>query len=309
MTQKQSPRQIPPQQSLSKSNTTTTPFSSPAARWRATLTRDTAADNTFVYAVRTTGIYCRPSCPARLARRANIEFYDSPAQAEAAGFRACKRCRPQQLPAPADPQIQMVQKACEMIAASSVSGERTTLQGLAAEANLTPSHFHRVFKKVMGVTPGQYAKGMRNRNHHGEKTSLWEEAHSLERSGNLGLLDLRAPNETNEALHDFTDWNEFDAMIAAADNHAEMQGSTESDKGRLLAHDSPSCLKIDSQIIGTDLLLGDDPALFPTQFHEPEGELINRTEDIVNFSTPPDLWKGLDCGSNFSRYVTDHDLL
>src|SRR5687767_13437916 len=83
---------------------------SSAARWRAIVNRDPSV-NSFVYAVRTTRIYCRPSCPARLARRANVEFYDSPAQAEKAGYRSCKRCKPE-LHVMVDPHVAMVEKAC-----------------------------------------------------------------------------------------------------------------------------------------------------------------------------------------------------
>ena len=128
----------------------------PAARWRAIANRDATA-NDFAYAVRTTGIYCRPSCPARLARRANVGFFDSPALAEAAGFRPCKRCRPNH-DQMGNPQIQLVHIACDTIAAAVCSGRKVKLEELAAAANFTPSHFHRMFKKVIGVTPGQYAK-------------------------------------------------------------------------------------------------------------------------------------------------------
>ncbi|GAD98558.1 DNA repair and transcription factor Ada, putative [Paecilomyces variotii No. 5] len=129
--------------------------STASARWQAIVTRDSTAQS-FVYGVRTTRIYCRPSCPARLARRANVEFYDSPTQAEAAGYRPCKRCRPQ-LHVRVDPHVLSVQKACETISSTCDSGDKLTLCELAAEAKLSPSHFHRVFKKIVGVTPGQYA--------------------------------------------------------------------------------------------------------------------------------------------------------
>ncbi|KAJ5350096.1 hypothetical protein N7541_007823 [Penicillium brevicompactum] len=125
-------------------------------RWQAITTRD-ATVNTFVYAVLTTKIYCRPSCPARLARRANVQFYDTPTQAEKAGFRACKRCRPHSgTAAQSNPQLAVVERACESIRNSLAAGLKPTLGVLATQAGLTPSHFHRVFKKHVGVTPGQY---------------------------------------------------------------------------------------------------------------------------------------------------------
>ncbi|KAL1876616.1 hypothetical protein Plec18167_005023 [Paecilomyces lecythidis] len=135
--------------------------STASARWQAIVNRDSAA-HSFVYGVRTTRIYCRPSCPARLARRANVEFYDSPTQAEAAGYRPCKRCRPQ-LHVRVDPHVLSVQKACETISSTCDSGDKLTLCKLAAEAKLSPSHFHRVFKKIVGVTPGQYAMDAQKR--------------------------------------------------------------------------------------------------------------------------------------------------
>lgn len=137
-------------------------YSTPSARWRAIVNRDASATN-FVYGVRTTKIYCRPRCPARLARRANVIFYDTPEQAERAGYRPCKRCKPEDLLAPMDPHIKLAQKACETmtLAALATTKQRPTLTDLAAEAGLTPSHFHRVFKKVVGVTPGKFSRDLR----------------------------------------------------------------------------------------------------------------------------------------------------
>ncbi|EER27275.1 hypothetical protein DIZ76_012826 [Coccidioides immitis] len=137
-------------------------YATPSARWRAIVNRDAAA-TCFVYGVRTTKIYCRPRCPARLARRANVIFYDTPAQAEKAGYRPCKRCKPEDLRAPTDPHVRLAQKACETMTLAALAGgekQRPTLQDLASEAGLTPSHFHRVFKKVVGVTPGKYARDL-----------------------------------------------------------------------------------------------------------------------------------------------------
>ncbi|KAI9696486.1 MAG: hypothetical protein M1820_008114 [Bogoriella megaspora] len=129
---------------------------SESVRWQAVVKRDRNATN-FVYAVRTTKIYCRPSCAARLARRANIAFFNTSGEAEAAGFRPCKRCLPQD-ENHKDPQTKLVRAACEAIESSSFSARAPTLRVLAKEAKLTPNHFHRVFKKVTGLTPGQYRK-------------------------------------------------------------------------------------------------------------------------------------------------------
>jgi AraC family transcriptional regulator, regulatory protein of adaptative response / methylated-DNA-[protein]-cysteine methyltransferase len=128
-------------------------------RWQAVKRRDSALDGKFVFAVRTTGIYCRPSCASRPAKRENVSFFPTSAEAEKAGYRACKRCRPHQLGAP-DPQIQAVKRACERI---ETAEEAPKLAELAASAGLSPYHFHRVFKAITGVTPKAYAAETRAR--------------------------------------------------------------------------------------------------------------------------------------------------
>ncbi len=130
------------------------------AAWReAVRRRDRAFDGAFVFAVRTTGVYCRPSCASRPAKRENVSFFATGEAAERAGFRACKRCRPEKLGAP-DPQVEAVRRACERIASAE---EAPSLADLAARAGLSPFHFHRVFKKVTGVTPKAYAAEMQAR--------------------------------------------------------------------------------------------------------------------------------------------------
>ncbi len=112
-----------------------------------------------MFAVRTTGIYCRPSCASRPAKRENVSFFPTGAEAEKAGYRACKRCRPDKLGAP-DPQVQAVKRACERI---ETAEEAPKLAELAASAGLSPYHFHRVFKAITGVTPKAYAAETRAR--------------------------------------------------------------------------------------------------------------------------------------------------
>ena len=135
------------------------PSIAPEAMWEAVRRRDPTYDGAFFTAVRTTGVYCRPSCASRPARRENVSFYPSAEAAERAGFRACKRCRPDRLGAP-DPQVEAVKRACERIEAAE---EAPSLADLAADAGLSPFHFHRVFKKVAGVTPKAFAAQMRAR--------------------------------------------------------------------------------------------------------------------------------------------------
>lgn len=133
------------------------------SRWRAVTTRDPSADGVFVYAVKSTHIYCRPICNARLARQANVDFYDTPQQAEEAGFRACKRCRPEL--AKFDPLENVLKNACTIIEeaisnASTASGAKITLKEIAEKVNLTPRYLHKVFKERMGCTPKQYAESL-----------------------------------------------------------------------------------------------------------------------------------------------------
>ena len=128
-------------------------------RWQAVKRRDAAFDGKFLFAVRTTGIYCRPSCASRPAKRENVTFFETGAQAEKAGYRACKRCRPNEIGAP-DPQMEAVKRACERIEQAE---EAPKLAELATSAGLSPYHFHRVFKAITGVTPKAYAAERRAR--------------------------------------------------------------------------------------------------------------------------------------------------
>lgn len=127
-------------------------------RWQALLRRDRAADGQFWYAVRTTGVYCRPSCAARRARRENVTFHVTPADAERAGFRPCRRCRPREA-TPIDRHAAVVIEACRQI---ELADEPPTLDTLAKQAGMSRFHFHRVFKAAAGVTPKAYADARRS---------------------------------------------------------------------------------------------------------------------------------------------------
>jgi AraC family transcriptional regulator of adaptative response/methylated-DNA-[protein]-cysteine methyltransferase len=126
-------------------------------RWNAVITRDRAADGAFVYSVRTTGVYCRPSCAARRANPKNVQFHNTAAAAELAGFRPCKRCRPGQLTVEQQ-HAATIARICREINADE-SAPR--LEDLAKRAGLSPYHFHRVFKAVTGLTPRAYATAQR----------------------------------------------------------------------------------------------------------------------------------------------------
>jgi AraC family transcriptional regulator of adaptative response/methylated-DNA-[protein]-cysteine methyltransferase len=130
-----------------------------AACWEAALTRSRDADGLFVFGVRTTGIYCRPSCPARRARREHVVFFREPEQAEQAGFRPCLRCHPQRMDDPLVPQKQLVERIRTYIADHLDASIR--LDDLARVFHLSPSYIQRTFKRIQGVSPRQYAESCR----------------------------------------------------------------------------------------------------------------------------------------------------
>ena len=124
--------------------------------WKAVTTNDARFDGAFFLGVKTTGIYCRPSCRARLPKRENVAFYSTFEAAERGGFRACLRCKPKSVKA-MDPQVEKIMKACELIE----SDELFSLDDLAAELDLSPYHLQRSFKEVIGVSPKKYAEAKR----------------------------------------------------------------------------------------------------------------------------------------------------
>jgi AraC family transcriptional regulator of adaptative response/methylated-DNA-[protein]-cysteine methyltransferase len=128
-------------------------------RWQAVLARDRRADGQFVYAVRSTGVYCRPSCPSRRPRRHVVAFFDAAVDAERAGFRACRRCKPHE-PAAADPWVEKIRRACVYLA--NVDGH-PSLATLARRVGGSPYHLQRNFKRLVGVSPREYAEACRLR--------------------------------------------------------------------------------------------------------------------------------------------------
>ncbi len=127
-------------------------------RWRAVLEKDRTFDGRFVFAVSSTGIYCRPSCPSRRPRRQNVSFFALPAAAENAGFRACRRCHPNETRA-ADPQLEMVERVCRLI--ESNDGAAVTLAELSARVGVSSFHLQRTFKAIMKMSPAEYAEAQR----------------------------------------------------------------------------------------------------------------------------------------------------
>lgn len=144
-----------------------------AQRWASVVAKDKTADGQFYTAVATTGIYCRPSCAARRPKRENVTFYDTCAEAEAAGYRPCKRCKPNELVLGAQ-HAAKVAEACRLITEAEVLPK---LDDLARAVGLSPFHFHRLFKSIVGVTPKAYATATRQqrvREKLGRSTSVTE---------------------------------------------------------------------------------------------------------------------------------------
>lgn len=122
-------------------------------RWAFVVARDKSVDGQFYYSVKTTGVFCRPSCPSRTPNPENVQFHTTVIDAEQAGFRPCKRCKPTQPPLE-DRQASMIEKVCRFIEESETP---PTLEAIASMANMSPYHFHRIFKQVTGLTPKAYA--------------------------------------------------------------------------------------------------------------------------------------------------------
>jgi len=129
------------------------------SRWQAVLGRDGASDGKFVFAVSSTGVYCRPSCPAKRPRRQNVTFFPRPEEAERAGFRECLRCRPKAMAG--NPRQELVKSVCRYI--EQHLDEPLTLERLGAEFGQSPFHLQRTFKSVLAITPREYANSCRMR--------------------------------------------------------------------------------------------------------------------------------------------------
>ncbi|MBC7883703.1 MAG: bifunctional DNA-binding transcriptional regulator/O6-methylguanine-DNA methyltransferase Ada [Anaerolineae bacterium] len=135
------------------------PFSTDALRWNALAQRDPRSEEAFLYGVKTTGIYCRPTCASRLPKPDNVRFFQSTAEAQEAGFRPCKRCQPNAT-APQAERVELVTRICKLIETSET--ERP-LSELAAVAGLSQYHFQRLFKEIVGISPKAYGKTQREK--------------------------------------------------------------------------------------------------------------------------------------------------
>ena len=177
------------------------------AMWDAIARRDRSADGRFVYAVRSTGVYCRPSCGARLPKPENVLFYDNGAAAARAGFRACKRCKPNEGTREM-PHAPAIERVCRLIEAADDSPR---LEQLASVAGLSPHYFHRVFKAITGVTPRAYADRQRVRRmqtHLAEASSVTNAIYDAGYNANSrfyekshGVLGMTATQYRNGGAH------------------------------------------------------------------------------------------------------------
>jgi AraC family transcriptional regulator of adaptative response/methylated-DNA-[protein]-cysteine methyltransferase len=143
--------------SMAHRNSTPSVFAGRA--WQQVLARDPSADGQFVYAVKSTGTYCRPSCPSRKPDRKNVSFFPTPTLAESAGFRACLRCEPNRTTPKPDPQAEAIARAATFL--TTHAGQHTKLDDLAAASGLGKFALQRGFKRVLGVTPGDFAREQR----------------------------------------------------------------------------------------------------------------------------------------------------
>jgi AraC family transcriptional regulator of adaptative response/methylated-DNA-[protein]-cysteine methyltransferase len=237
------------------------------ARWAALRARDAHADGKFYYSVRTTGVYCRPSCAARPARRENVAFHESCAAAEAAGFRPCKRCKPN-LPSQAERRALAVAAACKAIeTAASAGADMPDLDTLAQAAGMSRYHFHRVFKEATGLTPRAYAAARR--------------AERLR-------TQLPAANSVTEAMYD-AGYNSSGRFYAQSDKVLGMQPSSyrAGGKGSNIRFGVGACSLGSILVASTEkgvcaVLLGDDPDALVKDLQDrfPKAALIGGDADF-----------------------------
>ena len=257
-------------------------FATDAERWTAVQRRDRRADGVFYFSVRTTGVYCRPSCAARPARRENVRFHPTPADAERAGFRPCKRCRPDSHGL-LEARAQAVARACRLI---ETADEMPTLDALASAAGLSRFHFHRVFKTTTGLTPKAYAVALRARRVRAE---------------------LARSDSVTEAIYD-AGFNSSGRFYASAD---ALLGMTPTDfraggEGAVIRFAVGECSLGSILVAATErgvcaILLGDDPDVLARDLQDrfPKARLVGGDRDferlvakVVGFVEAPAL--GLD---------------
>jgi AraC family transcriptional regulator of adaptative response/methylated-DNA-[protein]-cysteine methyltransferase len=251
-------------------------------RWATVAARDAAADGTFFYSVKTTGVYCRPSCAARLARPENVQFHSSCADAERAGFRPCKRCKPNERPL-VEQHAAKVAEICRLIEdADTVPG----LEQLASHAGLSTYHFHRVFKAVTGVTPRAYAAALRAKRVRNE----------LDRSDTVTAAIFDAGYNSNARFYE-----ESAALLGMTPSDYRAGGANAAIRFAIGECSLGSILVAASDLGICAILLGDDPDALARDLQDkfPRAELIGGNREfeqivarVVGFVEAPRL--GLD---------------
>ena len=265
-----------------ETNIPATGYASEEERWSAVTRRDREADGHFYYSVKTTGVYCRPSCASRPALRKNVGFHASCEEAERAGFRACKRCRPN-APGLEEQHAAGVAKACRLI---ETSDSLPSLDKLGEAAGMSRFHFHRVFKAITGVTPKAYAAALRSH----------RVREQLSRSGSV-----------TEAIYDagFNSNSRFYAKstdtLGMTPSHFRHGGSGETIRFALGECSLGSILVAATEKGVCAITLGDDPEALVRDLQDrfPKAQLIGGDSDfeqlvarVVGFVETPSL--GLD---------------
>lgn len=285
-------------QRSASSNQIDSQFTTDAARWEAVRRRDPSADGHFFYAVATTGVYCRPSCAARSARRENLRFHQTAVAAERAGFRPCKRCQPTQ-PSRAEREAALVTAACRTIESAE---EMPRLSELATQAGVSLYHFHRLFKRIVGVTPRSYAAAHRH-------SRVQEQ--------------LRSGSGVTESIYaaGFNASSRFYEMapdILGMKPSAYRNGGQGEELWHAVGNSSLGCVLVAATERGLcAILLGDDPVTlftdlksrFPkARISEPKPGFADWVDEVVRFVDDPARVEGLQLpldirGTAFQRRV------
>ncbi|MDO9314950.1 MAG: bifunctional DNA-binding transcriptional regulator/O6-methylguanine-DNA methyltransferase Ada [Burkholderiaceae bacterium] len=251
-------------------------------RWAMIVARDASADGRFFYSVRTTGVYCRPSCASRSARPENVAFHATRADAEHAGYRPCKRCTPDQPPR-THQQAELVAALCRHIESAE---QQPTLNELADRAGLSPHHLHRVFKTVTGVTPKAYAQA------HRAQRVRQELAHS----GSVTEAILDAGYASSSRFY------EASAQVLGMTPTAYRAGGAATEIRFAIGSCSLGAILVAQSALGVcAILIGDDPELLARDLQDrfPKADLIGGDADfehlvaqVVGFVEAPAI--GLD---------------
>ena len=261
-------------------------FTTDNARWAAVVARDRTADGLFVYCVRTTGIYCRPICKSRLARRSNVEFCTLTRDAVKNGYRACKRCRPD-LPS-FNPEADVVRKVCKMIQNHPQNAPLPRLESLAHTAGLTKSHFHRLFKKETGVTPREYAITWRQSqdNDLSNRPSTVSTPGVSNLSSDIGTDDTLVDEDfwSPQAKEDEKSFDIFDPdLVGDCEDHTQMQSfdASETEVRSVFSPETniPISFLVKSTSHGPLLVAFNDDQICRLELGESEAELLEHLRE------------------------------